>query len=645
MMDDEIRKVGRAAMDRGEYMDKGKDINNKRYIVRILLENGHKTVTCNGGSILMDVFHQNNIYIEAPCGGKGICGKCKVRVLNGGVSDITNSESKFLSHREKRDGYRLACMTRILGDTEVAMENRLEGAQIMSTGIEYSVDISPQITKKFIELDVPSVDDQRDDLKRLADALKIETPEADISLIRRLPQVLRDSDFKVTIAYDGNRILDVDKGDTTDQIYGVAIDIGTTTLVCYLMNLVTGEQVDVISGLNVQRAYGGDVISRIQHTMGNIDGLSRLSQGIVNQISKLIEKLVEKNNILIDHIYNVSIAGNTIMGHLLLGITPKHIAASPFTPVTTKSQIYSARDLDLDLGQASRIFMLPHISGYVGSDIVAGILASGMDRSDGISLIIDIGTNGEIVLGNKDKMVCCSTAAGPAFEGANIRHGMGGVSGAINTIILDGDKLKYTTIDDKVALGICGSGIVDALAMLLDLGIVDETGRLLDKDEIESEAGLKLAHRLGEVDDGLPAFTIVDEKSSGTSESIVITQKDIREIQLAKAAIAAGIKILISKIGREMDEITNLYLAGGFGSYIDKRNASRIGLIPFELQHRIIAIGNGAGTGAILSLLSLVEYERTNTIKDKAEYVELSSTLEFQNEYVDSMYFEIPRQP
>jgi uncharacterized 2Fe-2S/4Fe-4S cluster protein (DUF4445 family) len=623
-------------------MDNGQNLGSRQYTVRILSDEGHKDVTCYGGSSLMDIFRQNNIYIEAPCGGKGICGKCKVRVRNGEVSDMTHLESQFLSHKEKQDGYRLACMTGILGDTEVVMENYLEGAQIMSTGIEYSVDISPQIAKKYIELDVPSVDDQRDDLKRLADALKTEAPEAGIFLIRRLPQVLRDSDFKVTVAYDGNKILDVDKGDTSDKIYGVAIDIGTTTVVCYLMNLITGAQVDVISGLNVQRTYGDDVISRIQYTMENIDGLSRLRQGIGNQISELIHGLARKNHIPIDDIYNVVIAGNTIMSHLLLGITPGHIAAAPFTPVATKAQIYNARDLDLSLGQASRVFVLPHISGYVGSDIVAGILASGMDRSEDVSLMIDIGTNGEIVLGNKDRMVCCSTAAGPAFEGANIRNGMGGISGAINTITLDGEKLRYTTIGDKAPLGICGSGIVDVVAMLLDLGIVDETGRLLDEREIESEVGSKLACRLRKVEDGLSAFTIVDEGSSGTGGSIVITQKDIREVQLAKAAIAAGIKVLVSKIGREMDEIANLYLAGGFGSYIDKRNAIRIGLIPPELQHRIIALGNAAGTGAMLSLLSLAEYERTNTIKAKAEYVELSSTPEFQNEYVDSMYFESP---
>lgn len=606
----------------------------------IFLDGHEKKVTCEPGSTLMDVFHHNNIYIEAPCGGKGICGKCKVRVLEGKVSDITVLESKYLSQKEKQDGYRLACMTKILGDVQVAIKGQLEGAQIVSTGLDYSVDISPGITKKYVQLDVPTVDDQRDDLKRLAQAIGIQNPYTHVSVLRKLPQVLRQSEFKVTAAYDGSRILDVEMGDNSRKAYGVAIDIGTTTVVCYLMDLTTGQQVDILSGLNAQRPYGGDVISRIQHAMEGSDGLNRLREAIVNQISDLINELARKNDISIDHIYNITIAGNTIMGHLLLGIDPKHIAAAPFTPGTTQAEVYDAHDLGLKLGTASRIFLLPHISGYVGADVVAGILASGMDKSKDLSLIIDIGTNGEIVLGNRDKIVCCSTAAGPAFEGANIRHGMGGVSGAINNIMLDNGDLKYTTIDNKPPLGICGSGIVDALAVLLDAGIVDETGRLLDRDEIQSDMGQKLADRLTEMDD-LPAFIIADSKSSGTGEPIVITQKDIREIQLAKAAIAAGIKVLINKMGKGIEEIANLYLAGGFGSYIDKRNACRIGLIPAELQHRIIAIGNSAGTGAMLSLLSLEQYKRTSIIKEMAEYVELSSTIEFQNEYVDSMYFDV----
>ncbi|HZJ57043.1 MAG TPA: ASKHA domain-containing protein [Clostridia bacterium] len=612
------------------------DVN--KCTITVIHQGNKRTVTCPKGSNLMGVFHRKNIHVEAPCGGKGICGKCKVMVLKGPVSEIGHGESRFLSNNERARGYRLACMTKVFGDIDVVIDNHLDGAQIMSTGMEYSVDISPRIDKKFVQLDLPTVDDQRDDLKRLADSIGLRAPGIRIGLIRKLPDLLRDSDYKVTAAYDNNYLINVEKGDTTASMYGVSIDIGTTTVVCYLMDLKTGRLVDTISELNVQRIYGGDVISRIQHSMENEDGLARLRWGIVDQITGLINELADRNHIIMDHIYNVVIAGNTIMGHLFMGIDPQHIASTPFTPALTQQAVYPAHELGLKLGVSARIFMLPHISGYVGADVTAGILASGIDKEDDLSLIIDIGTNGEIVLGSSKKMVCCSTAAGPAFEGANIRHGMGGIRGAINTIRLNDGRLKYTTIGDEAPVGICGSGIVDALAFLLDTGLVDETGRLLDEDEIESETGKSLAHRFTEID-GQGAFVLVDAKSSSTGEPIVITQKDIREIQLAKAAISAGIKVLIHRMGKGMGDVTRLYLAGGFGSYIDKGNAAKIGLIPRELQNRIIAIGNGAGTGAMLSLLSAEQFKRADLIGNMAEYVELSSTPEFQDEYVNGMYF------
>ncbi|HZJ83079.1 MAG TPA: ASKHA domain-containing protein [Clostridia bacterium] len=614
-------------------------MNNDQYNIRVLLEGETRTIKGDIGSTLMDIFHDNNIYIEAPCGGKGICGKCKVKIIDGDVSDITSVESKFLSHSEKKEGYRLACMTKVLGDIEVSIKNHLEGAQILSTGVEYIVDISPHLSKKFLQLDQPTVDNQKDDLARLGHAIGMPNPEIDIALVRQISRILRDSNFDVTLVHDQDRILNVEKGDTTEHSYGIAIDIGTTTVVCYLMNLNTGKQVDIISGLNVQKTYGGDVISRIQYTMERSDGLSRLRKGIVDQISELMEQLVHKNNISIDYVYDVVIAGNTIMGHLLLGLPCENIAASPFIPVCTEAMIYSAHELGIKAGMGCRVFILPHISGYVGSDVVAGILSTGMDSSEDLSLIIDIGTNGEIALGDKDGLVCCSTAAGPAFEGANIRHGMGGVSGAINTIMLDEEDIKYTTINNIKPMGICGSGIVDALAVLLDGGIVDETGRIVDEDELETEIGRKLANRLVDMD-GEVTFIIAYGEDTYNGEPIVMTQKDVREIQLAKAAIAAGVKVLVNKMGKKVDDIVHLYLAGGFGSYIDKRNASRIGLIPSELEGRILAIGNGAGTGAILSLLSIDKYNRASTIKGMAKYVELSSTVEFQTEYVDCMYFE-----
>ena len=422
--------------------------------VTVISHGRGENLICSKGSTLMDVFHKGNIYIDAPCGER-------VSVEMQGFDnkrtgfEISQDESRYLSDKERAEGYRLACLTKVFGDVEVAIKSYIEGAQIMSSGIEYSVDISPRINKRFVQLDLPTVEDQRDDLKRLTAAVGMgEAPDIPIQLMRELPGLIRDSDYKVTLVYDGNSVISVERGDTTDHLYGVAIDIGTTTVVCYLIDLKTGRQVDTISGLNAQRPFGGDVISRIQYAMENEDGLARLRRGIVDQISELIRELAYRNNIPLDYIYNVVVAGNTIMGHFFMGVTPQHIASTPFTPALTQGVIYPAHELGLKLGRAARVFLLPHISGYVGADVVAGILASGLDRGNDLSLIIDIGTNGEIVLGNSERMVCCSTAAGPAFEGANIRHGMGGIRGAINTVRLITVNLSIPH-GDEAPIGIC----------------------------------------------------------------------------------------------------------------------------------------------------------------------------------------------
>lgn len=614
-------------------------MNNKICTVELIYNGQRKHMECQQGSNLMEVLQRNKVYLEAPCGGKGICGKCKIKIESGSLSELSSEENNFLSDKEKKEGYRLACCTQVMGDIVASLDDSSDTAQIVSKGLDYSAELNPSLHKKYLTMQLPSVEDQRDDLKRVEDRLKVDEISIPLQLLQKLPFILRDSDYKVTAVYDQNTMLALEPGDTTKKQYGIAVDIGTTTVVCYLVDLTTGEQLDVASRLNAQKSYGGDVISRIAYATDNVDGLERLQKEIAGQLEDMIKGLAQKNGIEIEHIYNIVVAANTTMLHLLAGLNPEHIAAAPFTPVATGQMVYPARELGIDINPACRIFMLPCISGYVGADIVAGILPTGIDQREEMSLMIDIGTNGEMVLGNNKGLISCSTAAGPAFEGANIRNGVGGVAGAINTIRLEDGDIQYTTISNKPPIGICGSGIVDALAVLLDAGVVDETGRILSPDELDLEAGSKIAERLIEIDD-MPAFVIAKGEETRSGEPIVITQKDVREIQLAKAAIAAGTRVLIQKMGVTMEEIEYLYLAGGFGSYIDKRNAVRIGLLPKELESKIVAVGNAAGTGALLSLLSRDLLSRCNSIKSMVRYVELSTTPEFQDEYVNCMYFE-----
>lgn len=605
--------------------------------INLLYNDLQSEIWCNKGSILINVLNQNNIYLDAPCGGKCLCGKCKVKVIGDCTSVPTDGELKFLTDKERKEGYRLACAMKVVDDIEVMVESN-NSAQIMSEGIGNVVEISPIVRKKFVQLEKPTKHDQKDDLQRLLDTLGMQYYRIHLQILRELPDLIRDHNYEITVVYSDREIISVEGGDTSNTHYGIAVDIGTTTVVAYLVDITSGREIDVVSQLNAQKSFGSDVISRITYTLENMDGLKQLQQKIISQINHMINSLVEKNKLNIETIHHIVLVGNTTMLHLLTGITPKNIATSPFIPVSTQELVCRAEDLGLNINSKCAAYLLCSISGYVGADIVAAILASGMAEKHELSLLIDIGTNGEIALGNKDQIICCSTAAGPAFEGAHIRNGVGGIAGAINTVRLEGDQVKYTTILDHKPIGICGSGIIDILSILVEIGIVDETGRIVDEDEVKSEIGKKLTKNVIEIE-GMPAFVIAKETETKNKEAIVITQKDIREVQLAKAAIAGGINTLIKSMGKKIEDISHVYLAGGFGSYIDKQSAVNIGLLPKVLKDNIIVLGNAAGTGAVMSLLSQKCYHHCTNIKNKAKYIELSTSQEFQDEYINCMYF------
>ena len=402
------------------------------------------------------------------------------------------------------------------------------------------------------------------------------------------------------------------------------MDIGTTTVVVYLMDLKTGKKVGVASGLNVQKAYGQDVISRINHTMTNEDGLETLRKGIVDQLNSLIASLAEQHGISHSHMYSMTVAGNTTMMHLLLGLPPENIAAAPFIPAVLEPMQVPAKELGIRIAESGWVYIIPGISAYIGADITAATLAGRLLESDKTGLLIDIGTNGEIMLGDRNGLLACSTAAGPAVEGATIRDGVGGIAGAINVVSMGEESLHYTTIAEEKPVGICGSGIVDTISTLLYFGIIDKTGRMQENDEIENGIGKKLAKNLTKEKEQA-AFKLVDSSQTSHGDTILLTQRDVREIQNAKASIAAGINTLIKEAGKEATDIDTVYLAGGFGSYIDKHHAVHLGLIPEVLENRIRVIGNAAGSGAIMALLSKDHYNSCKEIAARTKYVELSS--------------------
>ncbi len=615
---------------------------------RLIIHSNEKTIetTVPENITLLEALRLNGYPPESPCNGKGTCGKCRVRIHNG-TSSHTKEEKKLLSENDMKNGIHLACRTHINKDMEVTLLHTASGASILTTATVTEIDGEPILTKKFVTLSAPTVDDQMPDDQRLIlsatdteNNTNLTIEPLSLPVLQNLPDTIRQDQYQVTIIKTMGKITGVESGNTTNRLYGVAVDIGTTTLAAYLYDLDSKKQMAVASSLNPQRKFGADVISRIDHSINNQKNRNEMATLIRNSLNDLINELSLSSSIKPSDIYLVALAGNTTMIHLLLNIDAKNIALAPFIPATLSGLVLSPWELSLSINPYGGIMVLPSVSAYVGADITAAVLSTGMQDEEEITLLVDIGTNGEIVLGNNSSLYACSTAAGPAFEGANIACGIGGVEGAISEVLIaENEEFEIHTIGKQKAVGICGSGLIDAISCMLDMGIIDETGRIVS-DEEAPETISRFRDRFTEIN-GQPAFVITPEKETGIGNPIVVTQKDIREVQNAKAAIAAGIRVLIRESGMNINHIRNVYLAGGFGSHIRISSALRIGLLPNELTGRITAVGNAAGAGAIHTLLSGKAYNTANKIAKKVQYLELSSNVHFVNEYTENMIFDV----
>jgi len=596
--------------------------------IDVIVKTQEKQVTIKAykGQNLLSALVENNILVQNPCNGNGTCGKCGVLITKG-----------------IGKGLRLACKFKIISDIQLSVLSTEDSIEVLTKGKELNINIEPSLQKNFIKLAVPNINDQRDDLSRLKDGLNksgdgLQFNDIKISykILSNLSQTIRKYDFNVTACTYKNNLVGLESGDTSNVFYGIAMDIGTTTIACYLINMINGETIDINSQVNKQRKYGADVISRINYTIENAEGTDILRKSVIDQINEMVEKLCSKNNIAKEFIYNMAIAGNTVMIQMILGISCKNISMAPYIAAFTDNIDFNGEEIGINIGGI--VSILPGISSYVGNDITAGILASGMTESEKYSILLDLGTNGEIALGNNEGVTACSTAAGPAFEGANIKYGIGGVKGAISKIDISASlnfpqEKIYKTIDDKSPIGICGSGVLDAVSELLKYGVIDETGRMLDADEIENDVISSRVVVIG----GMKQFIL--EKGDKDDNPIYFTQKDVREVQLAKAAISAGIKILIAEKGISYEEIEKIYIAGGFGNFMDVSSAINIGMLPKELEDKVYSIGNSAGSGAKMYLLSQQQREKTLSIKRSTTYIELSNRADFQDYFMDSIMF------
>ncbi len=556
----------------------------------------------------MEAAHAAGVQLHAVCGGKGLCGKCKVQVR--GYESYTEEETKFFSADELEQGFRLACQVIIDRNLTVDIPEKsiVRKQRILVEGVTRQITLDPNVQKIFLKLPKPTLEDQRTDIERIRDSVESEISRVSIEALDEIPSVLRDSDFEVTLVLLGSELAGCERGDTSQRGYGTAFDIGTTTVVGYLVDLVTGEELAVCARMNPQISFGDDVISRIN--FGQVrENLEKLTNSLKACLLEIIDELSEKANVSIDEIYELSIAGNAVMHHLFLGISPRSLAVAPYVPVVKES--LSVRS---DLHE-KRMYVLPLIAGFVGADTVADLVAYPFDHQ--LRMLIDIGTNCEVVLGTEEHILACSAAAGPAFEGMHITHGMRAAPGAIEEIKID-DDVTVKTIDDEKPQGIAGSGLISATAEMVKWGIIDPSGRL------------KHDHRFS---------SRIHNEQFALTDTIFLTQKDLREIQLAKGAIFAAQKILLKTYGAEVTDLEEIVLAGAFGSYIPKESAKMIGLI-FDLPtENIKSIGNAAGVGAKLCLLSKAERERAKDISEEVEYIELSSRADFQQEFMDAMYF------
>ncbi len=579
------------------------------------------------GKTILEAARELNIPIEAACGGRGKCGKCKVRLLKGECSPLHADEYALLSPEEISEGYRLACRAIPIGDVEIAIPEKQRGSDRKKgmAALPEGFIPSPAVEKIFAKLPKPSFEDQRSDCTRITEALGAMPHH---SLLSGLSPTVRSKKGCTAAMADG-QIIALEEGDTTAHCYGLAIDIGTTTAVTMLWDLNTCECMDTAARTNPQSLYGGDVISRIQHCAMSETGLRELQGCIIGCVNDMIAELAEKQCIDPLHIYDITLVGNTTMGHLFLGIDPKPLSRSPFAPVFVEGQSRRAQELEINANPLAQVYFLPHMAGHVGADITGVLLSTGIKEKQGAYLAIDIGTNGEILLSHNGKVLACSTAAGPAFEGACIYRGMRAAEGAIERVKVQDDDISVSTIGDKPAVGICGSGLIDAVAALVKIGIVDSSGKMLSQAE-GAHLPAKIAARITE-QEGRPAFTLSGE--------VILTQQDIREVQLAKGAIRAGAETLMQSMGLAANDLDGVLLAGAFGSYIDKLSALEIGLLPDVPPERIVSVGNAAGAGASMALLSVKDRQKAERLAAEVTHIELSANPEFQEAYIKAMSF------
>ena len=630
------RRLGLAGGDAGSPApEPGLDDGAQRVRLRFLPEGAEVRVP--SGTPVFDAASWNGIAIDSTCGGHGTCKKCRVRIVSGDVP-VGPLDPRAFSVDELREGWRLACRASARGDLVVEVPPLQTRPKAALAGVGRHVILRPAVQKRHLVLDEPSMEDQRSDLQRVLDALDDLEPHASIEVLRSLGSVLRSSNWDVTAVVADQELIGLERGDTTARRFAIAFDVGTTTVVATLLDLESGQPVAVRSLLNRQQPFGADVITRISATMMDPDALGALQMRVHETMSTLVDEVCVEGSVAPGEVYEITVCGNVTMMHLALGIDPEPLSMAPFV-VSTHAfpDDVLARDFGIEVHPRAPAFVFPSLGAYVGGDIVAGMLATGLTRDRRLRLFIDVGTNSEIALGSVDRVVATAAPAGPAFEAAQIRCGMRAAEGAIEGIRISSDELTLDVIGDLEPIGMCGSGLVDAVAELVHCGLLDHSGRFIpDEEAAASHPGL--ADRLTTI--GQERVFVLDWRGSSDPErAVFLSQRDVRELQFAKASIATGWSILLGELGVDVSEITQVLLAGSFGAYLSPLSAVRIGLVPKIALPRIVSAGNVAGEGAKIAALSVRERAEAYSILREVEYVELSGRADFNDMFIDQLAF------
>ncbi len=605
--------------------------------VELAFEPSGTRVRVPGGVTVFDAASWNGIAIDSTCGGHGTCKKCKIKIT-GGTAPVSPLDVRAFSPDELNAGWRLACRAPATEDLQVEVPPLVTRPKAATVGVGRQVILRPAAQKRYLELDEPSLADQRTDLERVLDGLDDLEPRADLAVLRSIGSVLRAADYRVTAVIVDDVLIAVQPGDTTARLYGIAFDLGTTTVVATLLDLSTGTPLAVASMLNKQQPFGADVITRISAIMMDPAKLGLLAGLARESLAELTAEVCAQAGVDPAEVCEVALAGNATMTHIALGIDPEPLGVAPFIMAARQFPDVLAADLDLPVHPRARAFAFPAFGAYVGGDITAGLLASGMNRDARTRLFVDIGTNCEIVLGSRDWLLATAAPAGPAFEGAAIRCGMRAADGAIEVVSMTPDGVDLRVIGDTGPAGLCGSGLVDAVASLIGVGLLDRSGRFVAEQEAAALVPA-LAGRLTTL--GAERVFVLHwlDEPGDVARSIYLSQRDVRELQFAKAAIATGWSILLEEAGLAADDIKQVLLAGSFGSYLAPANAIRLGLVPRLPAARVVSAGNVAGEGAKMALLSVRERAGALALQEEVRYVELSDRADFNDAFVDQLQF------